>query len=126
MLTLIKAALLSCLSTCVKIIDLLCHICSDDKCQRGCNKGGVCTAVQYECICTKGFYKKGDQCVEGRFSYKKCLYVKKTTMLFRTTASACVELRLKESLFSTLRKWSLNKAFTVQWSDGNTGHTDDP
>ncbi|CAH3019966.1 unnamed protein product, partial [Porites evermanni] len=38
----------------------------DDKCQRGCNKGGVCTAVQYECICTKGFYKKGDQCVEGR------------------------------------------------------------
>lgn len=38
----------------------------DDKCQRGCNKGGVCTAVQYECICTKGFYKKGDQCVEEK------------------------------------------------------------
>ena len=63
-------ALISCISTCVKIVDSLCHICLDDKCQRGCNKGGVCTAVQYECICTKGFYKKGDQCVEGRFPIK--------------------------------------------------------
>lgn len=76
MLTLIKAGLISWIFTWVKIVDSLCHFGLDDKCQQGCNKGGVCTAVQYECICTKGFYKKGDQCVEGRVFLSKIFICK--------------------------------------------------
>ena len=36
------------------------------KCDGGCRRGGVCTAVKYDCICSRGFYKKGDQCLEGK------------------------------------------------------------
>jgi len=36
------------------------------KCDRGCKKGGVCKAVKYDCVCSRGFYKKGDQCIEEK------------------------------------------------------------
>ena len=47
--------------------------CSGAKCDRGCKKGGVCKAVKYDCVCSRGFYKKGDQCIEGRQWHKNKL-----------------------------------------------------
>lgn len=34
------------------------------KCDNGCKRGSVCSAVKYGCLCSRGFYKKDGQCIQ--------------------------------------------------------------
>lgn len=34
------------------------------KCDNGCGRGGVCSAVRYDCLCSRGFYKQDGECVK--------------------------------------------------------------